>query len=98
MEILVSVLVSVFSAGGFWSLIMFFLQKKEKKKDLTNEGLLALLHDRLYEECSSILSNGVVTSDELDNIIHLYEPYHKLGGNGVCERMVKQISEMKIEK
>lgn len=95
-NVLITIVVTLLSTSGFWSLILYFFQKKDREKTLINESLLALLHDRLYYECTDILTRRKITQDELDNLIHLYEPYRQLGGNGVCEKLMKEIDELEI--
>lgn len=45
-------------------------------------GVLALLHDRIYSECYRFLELGYITHDGLRNLGYLYKAYHVMGGNG----------------
>lgn len=68
------------------------LVRRVKREIDDQEGmrqvLLALMHDRLYQECKRILRKGSITPKELDNLIHLYTPYKVyLHGNGLCEHL-----------
>ena len=48
-------------------------------------------------EANRILQQGYITADEYDAIIKdLYEPYKLLGGNGLAEKMVNDISKLPI--
>lgn len=95
-SVIITLCVTLIGTSGFWSLVLYLFQRKDREKTLINESLLALLHDRVYGECVRILRNGEVTQDEYDNLLHLYEPYRDLGGNGVCERMMKAVDELGI--
>lgn len=60
------------------------------------EGLLAMLHDRLYNECTSRISDGCVGVDELRNIEYLYNAYHALGGNGTGTELYNRVKALEI--
>lgn len=97
-ETIIAIILSVIGASGFWSIILYLFQKKDKNKTLTIEALLALLHDRVYITIEQILEKGTITEEEYDNLLHLYNPYRDLGGNGVCEKMMNEIQKMTITK
>lgn len=77
-DIVVTILVAVFASSGFWQWMMI----KRIKKDKKTEALLALLHNEIYTISEQAIEKGTITSDELDNLTCLYEPYKALGGNG----------------
>lgn len=64
-----------------------------RSKAIAN-GVLALLHNELYTMLEDAYFRGQVGYDEFDNIAHLYEPYHALGGNGTLERRYKQVDDL----
>lgn len=55
--------------------------QKEENKAIKN-GLLAILHDRLYQACTHYIEKGYIDLPGLKNIEYLYKSYHALGGNG----------------
>jgi hypothetical protein len=59
-----------------WCSVYFKKQKKIK------DGVLAMLHDRLYQLCNEYIERGYCTVDERKNLEYLYSAYHGLGGNG----------------
>lgn len=50
-------------------------------------GEIASLHDRVYQEGRRLLKQGWASMDDIDNFIHMYQPYRDLGGNGTGEAM-----------
>lgn len=92
----ITVLVSVFASTGFWTLILAIYNNKKKAKSATTEMLLGLGHDRIYELCKEILRTGELTDQEYDNLRHLYDPYIKLGGNGIIKKLMEQVEDLKI--
>ncbi len=58
------------------------LKQREAEDTAIKNGLLAVLHDRLYLECSKCLAQEYIELDDMDNIKHLYGAYAALGGNG----------------
>ncbi len=61
-------------------------------------GMLAILHDRLYQICRSHIHKGYVTVGELGNIERLYNAYHDLGGNGTGEEIYGRVMRLPLQK
>lgn len=59
-------------------------------------GLLAILHDRVFQACMYFIEKGEVSCDELENLDYLYRGYSSLGGNGICETLFNKVKELKI--
>lgn len=57
----------------------------KKEQDLVKSGVLALLHDRLYQACQFYIQRGYCTLADRDNLEYMFEPYKALGGNGTGE-------------
>ena len=77
-NILVTILVSVFASSGFWQFVM----SRRSNKDEKTKALLALLHNEIYNSAEKAILRGNITTEELDNLTCLFQPYEKLGGNG----------------
>lgn len=67
---------------------------RQKAQD---EGVKALLHDRIYSEYNECLKKGYATVDDIENLEHLYKPYHALGGNGTGTELFERIKKMPAE-
>jgi len=72
----------------------FAIVSAEQK--LLREGILALLHDRLYESCRRFISDGVCSVEDRRNLEYLYKPYEKMGGNGVCRELYERCMKLPI--
>lgn len=73
------------------------LKKSTHNQELTRDGVVALLHDKLYQAGADYIPKGEITLDELKNIEYLYEAYHNLGGNGTGTEIFNRIKSLKIK-
>ena len=74
------------------------LRLSNVEKELTQSKLatITILRDRLYSACTKALKKGEISVMGLDNIIHLYETYHEMGGNGTGTDLVKKVKKLPI--
>lgn len=77
-------------------------QKEEKARqaelETLKEGVLALLHDRLYQGCRYHIHNGEITYDEMKNMEYLYNGYHALGGNGTGTELFDRVKKLPLKE
>lgn len=73
------------------------LVKQEKERKAIKAGLLAILHDRLYAECSRYIAQGSIDTDGLRNMDYLYRSYHALGGNGTGTELYNRAKALPIK-
>ena len=77
------------------------LSKKFKEKEAETEaiklGVSGVLHLELYKECQRLIEQGHVRPEELRNVEHIYDNYHKLGGNGTGTALYKRILRLPID-
>ena len=59
-------------------------------------GLLALLHDNVFQSCMYFINKGSISCDELENLEYLYKGYSRLGGNGTCETLMNKVRLLQI--
>lgn len=69
---------------------------KKAEYNVLRNGILALLHDRLYESCSFYINRGYCTVDDRENLECMYKPYKVLGGNGTGEHLYQSCMELPI--
>ena len=69
--------------------------QKEENKAIKN-GLLAILHDRLYLACTHYIEKGYIDLPALKNIEYLYKSYHALGGNGTGTELYTRAKALPI--
>ena len=59
-------------------------------------GLLALLHDNVFQSCMYFINKGSISCDELENLEYLYKGYSGLGGNGTCDTLMHKVRLLQI--
>lgn len=73
------------------------MAEKDKKTEAAFEGIQALLHHQLYQDCQRLLEEKCVTPTELCDIEKIYESYHALGGNGTGTALYNRILSLPID-
>ena len=68
-----------------------------KGQKMTQQGLVAILHDLIYKNCTEYLDRGSITTDELENLTTMYETYHELGGNGTATTIYTRCCGLEIK-
>jgi hypothetical protein len=81
-------------ATAFVGVIIASFKNIWRKQKAENEGLQALLHDRIFSICGDCENKGYATIEEKRNLQYLYDPYHALGGNGTGTNYYKQTLNM----
>lgn len=86
--------VAAWTAKTLWS-----RQKAQAaQQNALKDGILALLHDRIYAECAAAESQGCISVDGLRNLEYLYIPYHTLGGNGTGTVLYERVKRLPVEQ
>ena len=89
----VTIIVSVIASSGFWA----FVQSISDKKNAKTKMLIGLAHDRIMYVGMAVIEKGSITKDEYENLhTYLYQPYKKLGGNGICERIMSEVDKLPL--
>lgn len=84
---------AVVASTGFWA----FIQSRFDKRSATTQLLLGLAHDRIIALGMEYLERGWVTKDEYDDLNHyLWKPYSKFGGNGLADKVKKDVDNLPI--
>ena len=59
--------------------------------------LLGLGHDKIMYLGMKYVERGYITRSEYENLVeYLYKPYKKMGGNGVAERLIREVDKLEI--
>ena len=74
------------------------LKNRFKEQEVMKEGIVAILHDRLFQSGMYFLGKGEISVSELDNIDGIYNAYHKLGGNGTGTEIYERVRELPLKK
>jgi hypothetical protein len=83
--------------SGALTLLWRRIRREVREQATLKAGVLALLHDRLYQTCRSCIHRGTISLDELENLEHLYKGYRDLGGNGACAALYHRVERLPAE-
>ena len=71
---------------------------RKQEKEMTNERFkllerasVAMLHNKIYKQCSEHLDAGFISVDDLDDMEYLFKAYKGLGGNGTGETLYNKV-------
>ena len=107
MEQITTLIVAVIAAvtsSGVCSIILYKMQRADKKKDgeseamkLQSDMLLGLGHDRIVYLGGQFIARGSITQDEYENQHdYLYKPYLALGGNGTAKKIMAEVERLPL--
>ena len=74
------------------------LKQNQMEQCLIKEGVLAILHDRLYQNCHSHIIQGYCSLEDRVNLEYMFKAYHGLGGNGTCQNIYETCCELPYTK
>lgn len=83
-------------AIGLLGLGWGYLVKKVTEYKTIKDGLLAIMHDRLYQSCTYYIKQGHIDMGGLKNIEYLYKSYHALGGNGTGTELYNRAKALSL--
>ena len=72
------------------------LEKFQTEYDGMNEGVQAVLRDRILQCCTYHQELGYADVHERENMQHMYEAYHKLGGNGMITDIYEKFRKLPL--
>ena len=70
------------------------MRHAQKKDRALDDGMRALLRDRIISACDHYLENGFAPVYARENITSMYDAYHSLGGDGIVTDMVQQTMKL----
>ena len=74
------------------------LAKKFRDQEAIKEGIIAILHDRLFQSGMNFIEKGEITLSALENFEGIYTAYHSLGGNGTGTEIYERVKELPLVK
>lgn len=99
---IITAIIAGVTSSGLCSLIIFFVQRHDAKKNNHNaelDMLRGLGHDRIVSLGGEYIRRGSITQDEYENLHeYLYKPYEELGGNGTAARIMAEIEKLPLVK
>ena len=76
------------------------LYKRQKDAEVRQaaleNGMQAILRDRILTSYYHYHEKGHITLHGLENVEAMYKSYHDLGGNGTMTRLVEAMREMEV--
>lgn len=69
----------------------------EKTQEVLEIGVLAILHDRVYQACKHYIEQESIDVEDLKNLEHLYNAYAAMGGNGTCKQLYERVCALKFK-
>ena len=89
-------IISVLLSGAYHKLSKQ-LKAERARTNTINAGVLALLHDRLYQACTFYLKRKYCTLEDRDNLEYMFRSYKALGGNGTGEDLYNRCLALPYE-
>lgn len=81
------------ASSGFWA----YIQSKDRAKSATNQLLMGIVYEKILSLGGEFIERGWLYRDEYEDYRkYFYEPYTALGGNGVAERIMSEVSGLRI--
>jgi len=98
-DLILPLVLALFAASGFWTFILYLIQRKDQTKDATTKLILGLGYRQIVQLCIEYINRGSITKDEYEDLIkYLYKPYIDLGGNGTAEKLVDDVKKLPIKE
>ena len=89
----IAIFASVMASSGFWT----YIHSRTGKLSAANQLLLGLAHERIVHVGAKYVQRGWITYDEYEDfMVYLYDPYAKLGGNGLAEKVIEDVKKLPI--
>lgn len=86
-SLLASILLSAFN----------YFKYRTKEYALIKEGVLAILHNKIYTLGKQYIEQEHITLADLKDFEYLYDAYHKLGGNGTGTEIYERVKDLPIK-
>ena len=103
LQTIITAVITALTSSGFVSLILYFLQRRDRQKEKEEsiesaqaKMLLGLGHDRIPSITDRLVKRGAITLKEKRNLEYLWKPYSSLHGNGDCEIGYKACQQLPV--
>lgn len=91
LQIVLTSVTTVLASSGFWA----FMRSKNDTRDATTSLLMGMAYETITTLGVAYIERGWVTKDEYEELNkHFFVPYKALGGNGVAERVMNEVSRL----
>lgn len=90
-------LIGIPSLIGAVALSIFnFIKSKSASSRLIKEGVLAILHNKIYTQGKEYIEQGHISLEDMKDFEYLYDAYHNLGGNGTGTEIYERVKNLSI--
>lgn len=76
--------------------IFNYIKIKSASSRLIKEGVLAILHNRIYTLGKQYIEQGHISLEDMKDFEYLYDAYHNLGGNGTGTEIYERVKNLPI--
>lgn len=95
---LVVIVCSVLGSGGFWAFIQVTLRKRDSRREATTRLMMGLAYIQITTLGLHYIDRGSITKDEYEDFEkYFYKPYRELGGNGVAQRIMRDVTNLPFQ-
>jgi len=95
---IVGLVLAVFASSGFWQYVIYKAQTKDRQKSAESRLLMGIAYSKICDLSGKYIERGSISRDEYSDLKkYLYDPYREMGGNGTCERLMKEVDKLPIE-
>lgn len=91
MELVITIILTFVSSSGFW----VYVNKRMVDRSAFTKLLMGLAYDKITHLGMKYIERGWISKDEYEDFQkYFYEPYKQYGGNGVAERIMRDVSAL----
>lgn len=85
----------IFGSVGFWNLIIRLADRKSARSKL----IMGLAYSEICNRAEEYIDRGSITLEEYADLNkYLWTPYHDMGGNGTCARLMAEVDKLPIKE
>ena len=92
MELLLTLLSSGAFSAAAAGLVAYFAERRAR-----DDAVMLLLYHDIKAECREYLAQGWIDADGLEVLTKMHTVYHKKGGNGYLDNLMKATCALPIE-
>lgn len=82
---------AIIASSGFWAWMM----RKDQTKSAMQRLMMGMAYNHITTEGVNHIKNGWISKDQYEELRkYFYEPYREMGGNGVAERVMNEVTSL----
>ena len=96
LEVLIFLILAIMAL--LWRNFNKLISEQKKQREAIESGIIDMLHDNLIERSEKYLERGFVTMHGWETFDSKYSTYKKLGGNGLIDKLYKEVKVLPIRE